>query len=198
MLRADEAIAVTAPPSAMPKDPSMKAVAALLIACSSSMLAQSPAAVTAAKEACGAAKENFNTAHISSTATPTPIPTGKALIYVIETQDSIGICVKCGVTVKVGLDGEWRGATNGNSFFSFPVDPGDHHLCTTWQSRLPSVAKRAALAGFTAEAGKSYYFQTHVVPPNDKVATQFSVAPVNEDEGKLLIASSKLTESQKR
>jgi hypothetical protein len=49
----------------------------------------------------------------------------------------------------MGLDGEWVGATQRNSYFSLSVDPGEHHVCATEGGQL------FAFAHFTAEAEKS-------------------------------------------
>src|SRR4029077_7511834 len=59
---------------------------------------------------------------------PTPQPeAGKAIVYVFEKEISDALAFKIGaVTTRVGLDGAWVGANHGESYFTFPVDPGDH------------------------------------------------------------------------
>jgi len=69
----------------------------------------------------------------------------------------------------VGLDGQWIGATNGNSYFYFSVDPGEHHLCTNWQGFSFLGKTRAAGAlHFTAEPGGVYYFRAKDIYVSDK------------------------------
>ncbi len=89
---------------------------------------------------------------------------------------------------KVGVDGNWVGANQGNSYFSFAVDPGEHHLCVNWQSRLEWRSRAFALANFTAEADKVYYFRTRLFSTRSDYV--FDLDLVNSDQGKLLVASS--------
>jgi hypothetical protein len=42
----------------------------------------------------------------------------------------------------------------------FLVNPGNHRLCTSLQSRLKSLTKHSAALSFPAEAGKVFYFRT--------------------------------------
>lgn len=171
----------------------------LLLVMSSLAFAQDKAAVIAAEAACGTAADEFSTELVSGPTALAQPENGKALVYVVEVQDkNYAICVKCEVTVKVGLDGSWQGATNGNSFLSFSVPPGKHHLCATWQSKLEGTAKRTSLAGFVAESGKVYFFRVHVRLPTEYQIYEFSLAPVDPDEGKLLVASAPLAKSKKK
>jgi len=77
------------------------------------------------------------------------------------------------------------GATHGNTHFSFSLLPGEHHLCSNWQSKLRDPSSFYSLANFTAEAGKVYYFRT-------RVWTRLDLDPVNSDEGRHLVATSPL------
>src|SRR5579862_2157911 len=58
-------------------------------------------------------------------------PQGKALVYFIEDDNDFGSVPK--PTTRFGLNGQWLGATHGNSYFSVTVDPGEHHVCANWQ-----------------------------------------------------------------
>ena len=167
---------------------------------SSLCLAQSPAARNAAKAgACGPDNDRFSAHRVRDTGTPAAPPAGKALVYVVETQDPQGVlCVQCSITPqRSAWDGAWVGATYGDSFVAFPVDAGEHHLCTAWQSVLPPLARQTSLSGFTAEPGKVYYFRTRVTVPREELPAQFSLEPVGQDEGKLLLASAKRSEARK-
>lgn len=58
---------------------------------------------------------------------------GKALAYVLERfQDLPANAIT--PTVRVGLNGAWVGANRGLPYLVFSVDPGEHHLCASWQS----------------------------------------------------------------
>src|SRR5262249_24222619 len=62
---------------------------------------------------------------------------------------------------RFGIDGTWVGANGYRSYFFFPVEPGDHRLCTGVQSKFERVVKSSLEAtSFTAEGGKTYYFRT--------------------------------------
>jgi len=50
----------------------------------------------------------------------------KELVYIIEDDSDFGSFPK--PTTRIGVDGNWVGATHGNPKFSFFVDPGIHHL----------------------------------------------------------------------
>lgn len=86
---------------------------------------------------------------------------GKALVYVIveeyprpQDQTYIG-----NITTRVGLDGNWVGANYGESYVSFAADPGEHHLCTDWQSVHKSQQRLSDAVDLVAEAGKTYFYR---------------------------------------
>jgi hypothetical protein len=62
-------------------------------------------------------------------------------------------------TVKVGVDGAWVGANKGDSYVFTSVAPGEHHMCVNWQSGILTPSGLFAMANFTAETGKTYYFR---------------------------------------
>lgn len=121
-----------------------------------------------------------------------PLP-GKALIYVVE--DQLFKAVR-DVTVRVGVDGAWVGATRLNSYLYFSVEPGEHHLCADWLSSLLSNGRAVAFFGLNAEAGKTYYFRARTLggPPSmgerngiyDTATIDLDL--INSDEGKFLIS----------
>jgi hypothetical protein len=88
----------------------------------------------------------------------------------------------------VGIDGKWVGATQANSYFYVSVDPGEHHLCSSWQSFVGfGTGHTAAAASFTASEGQTYYFvarnswQRELQKP-----AEIELQPVDEAEGQLL------------
>ncbi len=152
-----------------------------------SAAAQDRAAVARALSACGPDEVRFE---VQTRATGPVAEPGadKALVYVIEVfnkaSNELGE-----PTVRVGLDGAWVGATKGDSYSSFSVTAGEHHLCTEWQSQFKRLSRNVALANFAAEAGKTYYFRARITEQTN-LAFTFDLDAVNEDEGKLLVASS--------
>jgi hypothetical protein len=90
-----------------------------------------------------------------------------------------------------GLDGRWVGATNGNSHFFFSVAPGEHHICASWQSK----SQTRAVAHFTAEPGRVYYFAVK----NRSGAYQaygIDFVPLDSDQGLLLASTFPLSAFQ--
>jgi hypothetical protein len=59
------------------------------------------------------------------------------------------------------VNGSWAGATNGKSFIYFSVAPGEHSVCTEWQSYVfKKTSERAGGAiSLNLEAGKVYYLR---------------------------------------
>ncbi len=120
-----------------------------------------------------------------------PAP-GKALVYFIQ---DIGVvrCLGGCLTTKIGLDGSWVGATQHNSYFSVSVEPGEHHLCANPQSKVGWLSRVVALAHFTAEAGKVYYFRTRSSLGSTQLL--FDLDPIDSDQARYLIASYPLSVS---
>lgn len=147
---------------------------------------------------CGPSKTKFEVTLNSSQAVPAQPESGKALVFVIEVfQRPPGQIAT--PTIRVGLDGAWVGANHGTSYLSFSVNPGEHHLCTNWQSVFKRLSDQHSLTSFTAEAGKTYFFrvQTHVESEGRGSEVWYiDLQPVNPDEGKYLIGSAPLSVSQ--
>ncbi|MGO8718420.1 MAG: hypothetical protein ACLQMO_04280 [Acidobacteriaceae bacterium] len=125
-----------------------------------------------------------------------------AQIVFIEKLDKegTGLCIGCDVTTRMGVDGQWAGANKGDSYFACSVAPGTHHLCANWQSSLRSLDEKADALAFTAEAGKTYYFETDVVMKNKDagrgqtyMVDRLHLKPVNADEGQYLAKISALS-----
>ena len=161
------------------------------------LFAQDQAAISSAQSACGPLQVTF-AASADGTQHPSPQPdSAKALVFVVA---DLGQCVECdsaprfgitdvsGAVIRIGVDGAWIGATRGDSYLFFSTMPGDHHLCANWQSILPQRARAFSMAGFTAEAGKVYYFRARLFPGHGDYL--FDLDPMNSDEGKFLVASS--------
>ena len=161
-------------------------LAALLLSCLA--FAQDQTAISAAEAACGPKTTKFE---VTPDTTQHPTPTadsGKALVYVVQDFGQYQ-CQGC-VISKVGLDGEWAGANKGNSYIFFTVEPGEHHLCLNWQSRLELRSRAFAVADLTAEVGRTYYFRARTFSGQRGIEVSFDLDPINGDQGKLLVAES--------
>jgi len=173
-------------------------LAALLFA--TSAVAQTNPALTQAESACGPLNVRFDartTFQGHPIAGPEP---GKALVYVVEdfskAPGELG-----NPTIRVGLDGAWKGATRANSYLFFSVDPGEHHLCTSWQSSLQHLSKLASFARFSAQAGSTYYFRARITYSTYGSGTAnmvLDLAPVDPDEGQFLVASFRPSSSHEK
>jgi hypothetical protein len=157
----------------------------------SSALAADQSTVAVVESACGPSNIQFDVNTESNQHPAAMAQDGKALVYVVEVFEAPGNQL-AKPTTKIGLDGTWVGANKNNSYFSVPIEPGDHHLCMAWQSRLKGYAKMVALSSLSAETGKTYYFRARIVEHDEGRGAWFTLdlEPVNNDEGKLLVASS--------
>jgi hypothetical protein len=169
-------------------------IALIFFLLASPAFAQSKEALAATVFACGSTDVKFDVKE-GQPAQPASEPeAGKALVYVVEdmgpaADECLGGCV----TVRVGLDGDWVGANQGNSHFSFLVSPGEHHLCSNWQSRFASRSSFYSLANFNAEAGKIYYFRTRVWG-GDKIPW-LDLDRMNSDQGRYMVVASAVVTS---
>lgn len=148
--------------------------------------ATDPATMNAAIAACGPDSTQFEVKADTQPPNFEPDPT-RARVFIAESFSPQGTGF-AEPTLRIGQDGNWIGATRPTSWFTFTVEPGEHHLCTRWQSRLGSFSQLIALANFTAEAGKVYYFRSRVLSLGRSYLLDLD--PVNADEGRYLILSS--------
>lgn len=154
-------------------------IALLLLA--APVLAQRPAQEPAKNQAevalnragCGPSGASFDVAADKNQHPLAHPDAGKALVYVINWVDT---------TTRVGIDGSWVGADRYKSYFSFSVDPGDHHLCLNEQTD----GVRGSAASFQAAAGHEYYF---FLSPREEGA-RWKLESVDPARGMFLIAGS--------
>jgi hypothetical protein len=145
--------------------------------------------------ACGPKSISFNAKPDESQHTQAQPEPGKALVYFIQDIGEVNCFGGC-ITTKIGLDGTWVGAHQSNSYFSVSVEPGEHHVCANPQSHVGWISRKVALAHFTAEAGKVYYFRTRGFMGGSGDQLLFDLDPVDSDQAKYLIASYPLSVSQ--
>jgi hypothetical protein len=135
--------------------------------------------------ACGASDVNFQVKSDYQGQHLPVVEAGKAVVYFVQTQRIAAINH---ITAKIGVDGAWVGANQGDSYFFATVEPGEHHLCARWQSSLAS-RQQVSLNNLTAESGKTYYFRIKITGDNQE-GYSLDMAKTNSDEAQLLIARS--------
>ena len=140
--------------------------------------------------ACGPSDVKFSVRTDKNPMPPGQAPAGKALVYFL--QDDIGWPHRMLVakpTYRLGVDGQWVGATHDSSYFYFTVDPGEHSLCANQQFR------RGLTLGhqFMAEAGRTYYFRLKDSPWQVREGNGWrfginsNLHPVDADTGQALL-----------
>lgn len=179
----------------------MKPKLVVLLLCASLIPAVQAFAKTILPDACGDDKVSFDVSTEKDQPPPAPPAAGKAQIVFIETLDKTWGCFTCGTpSTRFGMDGAWVGATQGKSYFTIDVAPGEHHLCVGWQSVFGHLKEMVGLQSFTAEAGKVYYFEAQATlkvhnygENSHETDRSLDFVQVNEDEGKYRIKASKLS-----
>ena len=159
-------------------------------------LAQDTAAAAAGAPGCGDPDAKYQV-QTAAGQPPAQAEAGKALVYFIENDSNFSSFPK--PTTRIGVDGQWVGATHGNSYLYFSVDPGVHHLCTSWQMGvILGKGRQSAAAHFKAEAGGVYYFQVKNTFFNSSYSANLDVtlAPLDSDEGQLLVGKYELSTSR--
>jgi len=99
------------------------------------------------------------------------------------------------------MDGEWLGATSGNSYSFFVVTPGLHHLCA--DTKFGGVGGEGqAFLHFNANAGATYFFEvrnTRVGDPKwSEELRDVALEQLDEDEGEYLVSLSAFVSSQRK
>jgi hypothetical protein len=120
---------------------------------------------------------------------------GKAIVFFL--QDDLKFGSRPRPTTRFGIDGTWVGATHANSYFFALVDPGEHHVCANWQSRviLFSPTRSTAATHFKAVAGKVYYFRARDIAIFDHPGGALLYEPevrlsaLDADEARVLMGS---------
>jgi hypothetical protein len=140
-----------------------KLVAALLLASPILIHAQDQAEAARIAAGCGPSDVRFSVKTDSKQHPLAQPEAGKALVYVFEDEkEEYGPGIGTAVTTRVGVDGKWTGANHGASYFFFSVDPGEHRLCSNWQSNFEMYSRLGSAMTFTAEAGKVYFFRVEL------------------------------------
>jgi hypothetical protein len=120
--------------------------------------------------------------------------TGKAQVVFIEDLEKSGTCFHCITTTRVGMDGAWVGANEGDSYFAVSASPGEHNLCTDIQSKNGALI--LGMATFTVETGKTYYYKVKVIFNELDGPSPYSdleLLPIGADEAKYRLKTSALS-----
>ncbi|MGA2436301.1 MAG: hypothetical protein ABSG25_13575 [Bryobacteraceae bacterium] len=172
----------------------MKAILVFFLLAASAF-AQDRIAGAAVAPGCGQDDVKFNVKTVNAQQPPTQPDAGKALVYFIEDDSDFESFPK--PTTRAGLDGGWVGATHGNSYFTFSVDPGIHHLCAGWQSTvIVGAGHQKVAAHFRFEAGNVYFLKVKNTYPPTHGTDMIHFVPVDSDEGMLLVSKIRLSTSQ--
>ena len=99
-------------------------LAALFLLFAAPLLAQTNMAVTA--PGCGPDEQAFTAKTDKMQHPPPQAEAGKALVVFVEDDAQFNSIPR--PTVRLGVDGQ-MGATHGNSYSMFAIDPGEHHIC---------------------------------------------------------------------
>lgn len=159
----------------------------LLLASTLAAVTLSAHAATDLPDACGKPDIKFD---VKTEKNPPPLPPSfegnRARIVFISSWHSNSATIGPKPTSQFGIDGKWVGAAKGDSYFVVEVDAGEHHLCAIPQSRIAiKPAKYLALSSFTAEPGKTYFYQFQfnsiVTGTGSDTTTEFT--SLNDDEG---------------
>jgi len=174
----------------------MKTALMILLFASSALAQGAPSPTsTAATPGCGSTDFKFEVKSSDSSHPVTQPEAGKALVYFL--QDDKVFASHPRPTVKWGMDGNWIGATQANTYFYVSVDPGEHHLCSEWQTAvIVTAGHQAAAAHFTAEAGRVYFFRAQDFYWKDTGAANVKLNPVDSDEAQLLMTKFGFSTSQ--
>jgi hypothetical protein len=187
---------------------------AILLLCASLSAPVCAHAKTILPDACGDDSAKFEVDTQENQPAPAPPSAGKAQIVFIEAYEKNMPVIGGAPVVRFGMDGVWVGANKGDSYFTMNIDPGVHHLCASWQTISGRMKKNSVgMDSFTAEAGKTYYYQFKFTLNGHSYGRgygpgvtnggggmsmdySFEFGAASEDEGKYHIKASKLSTSK--
>ncbi len=160
--------------------------------------AQNAPTVKQAESACGPFDVKFDVKTSGAQHPLAPASVGKAQVYLIEDWVPLGVTAGPGKPIiRLGMDGRWMGADQGDSYLFFTVDPGEHHLCVNWQPGfLAPPHSTTSLYAFEAKPNQTYFFRARM--PDLPNGLGILLGPINIDEARLLLAQYPHAMSQKK
>jgi hypothetical protein len=152
----------------------------------------SAAGAEAQRSACGQLTTRFE---VKTSPFVSPgVEAEKAVVFIIErdlTTQSFAT-----PSTRLGMDGEWLGATSGNSYAFFVVTPGVHHLCA--DTKFGGLGGEGqAFLHFKANAGATYFFEVRNTRVGDELR-DVALEQLDEDEGEYLVSLSAFVSSQRK
>lgn len=77
------------------------------------------------------------------------------------------------------------GANKGKSYFTYSIEPGEHHVCVDQQSVSGKIRQAVSMDSFIADPGHVYYYQIKITIDKSYQPTRFSLdlVPLNADDG---------------
>ncbi len=171
----------------------------LLVFCLPTVLiAQDQKAAAREAAGCGPAETQFNVKTDKNQHPMAEPPSDKALIYIFEDEKRDDkVFQLASVTMRVGLDGKWVGANHGRSYFSFVAQPGEHHLCTDWQSSFKRYSRLGSALTVSLEPGKAYFFRVQVEYLPDRPAA-VKLEQLDSAQGQFLVSSHALSTAREK
>lgn len=142
-------------------------------------------------DACGNDHAHFDVKTDKNAPAPAPPAAGKAQVVVIERIDAPG-CLGCrDFAPRIAVDGSWVGATRGDSYFVFDVDPGAHSVCADWKSLSAAPGMHIGVASFSADPGQTYFFEAKITaapegpsnPPSVRTRWVLVLTQLSNDKG---------------
>jgi len=175
----------------------MKASVMMISIFSLLIAAVAAAQSTSVASACGQPTVKFDV-KTAPAAAPGSEP-DKSVVYIIERDLTTRTFVT--PSTRIGMDGEWLGATRGNSYSFFVVAPGTHHLCA--DTKFGGVGGGGqAFLHFNARPGVTYFFEVRNMrvgdPKGSEELRDVAVEQLDEDEGQYLLLMSTFVSSQRR
>src|SRR5580692_11652857 len=160
-----------------------------IVLSASPAFAQDQAAAARTAAGCGPSQTQFDVKTDATLHLLAQPEDGKAIVYVFEDDFT-------GPTMRIGVDGSWVGATNGKSFIYFSLAPGDHRVCTEWQSNVfkKTSERVGGTISLNLEAGKVYYLRM-TFEEVTKASGRIKLDLADNAEGQFLLSSSALSNS---
>jgi hypothetical protein len=145
--------------------------------------------------ACGKLATKFDV-KVSPAVSP-GLDSEKAIVFIIERDLTTRTLTT--PSTRFGMDGEWLGATSGNSYSFFVVSPGIHHLCA--DTKFGGVGgEEQAFRHFEAKPGATYFFEVRNMRVGDpgwsEELRDVTLLELDEDQGEYLVARSSFVISQ--
>ena len=164
-------------------------MASLLVVAAAATFAPSSRAHTASASApgCGTTDTKFEIKTVSSSHPYVKPEPGKAMVYFL--QDDTAFASHPRPSTRFGLDGEWIGGTQSNSYFYVAIDPGEHHMCGEWQNFVGLTnGHKSGAASFNAEDGGTYFFIVRDVYIRENTPATMYLDALDPDEAQLLMS----------